>query len=162
MLNKIKILVIFVGIFLLFNSAYIFLYSVVGMKYFRHRETKISENVVLRFDVPTEYVVNDSFWWLPEGNNRIRIVNYSNESHSGKIKLEISNNPCSNVDSILFNEEEYTFEENSNKIKIPYSFSISSYGEKDIYLTIKNKSQCNVKGDDKRNFGVRVSGWEIM
>ena len=160
--NKTKILVIIMGSFLLLNSAYIFLYTVVGMKYFGHSETKISENVVLRFDVPTEYVVNDSFWWLPEGNNRIRIVNYSNETHSGKIKLEISNNPCNNVDSISFNDEEYTFAKNSINIEIPYSFSILSYGETDIYLTIKNKSQCNVKGDDKRNFGVRVSGWEIM
>ena len=131
------------------------------MKYFGHKETRISENVVLRFDVPTEYVVNDSFWWLLEGSNRIRIVNFSDEPHAGKMELEISNNPCSNVASISLNKENYVFGPDNEKIKIPYIFSISPYGEVKLDLKVKNKSKCTVKSEDNRNFGVRVGGWII-
>ena len=161
LIRKSKILIIFMGCFLFINSISIFLYASVGMKYLRHKETKIFENVVLRFDVPTEYVANDSFWWLLEGSNRIKIVNFSDEPHTGKMELQISNNPCNNVESISLDKENYTFETESENIKIPYYFSILSYGEADLDLIIKNKSKCNVKGEDKRNFGVRVSGWEI-
>ncbi len=143
------------------NSIYIFLYAAIGMKYFGHKETKVSDNVVLRFDVPTEYVANDSFWWLLEGSNRIRVVNFSDEPHAGKMELEISNNPCKNVESISFNGVNYTFDTETEKIKISYNFSILSYREADLELMVKNKTKCNVKGEDNRNFGVRVSGWEI-
>ena len=161
MFRKLQILIIFVGCFLLINSIFIFLYAAVGMKYFGHKETKVSENVVLRFDVPTEYVANDAFWWLLEGSNRIRILNFSDEPHAGKIELEILNNPCNNVESISLNKVNYTFDTETEKIRIFYNFSIFSYGESDLELLIKNKSKCSVKGEDDRNFGVRVGGWKI-
>ena len=161
MLKKRQILIIFVGCFLLINSIYVFLYAAIGMKYFGYKETTVSDNVVLRFDVPTEYVANDSFWWLLEGSNRIRVVNFSDEPQKGKIELEISNNPCNNVESISFNNVNYTFGTQTEKIKISYNFSILTYGEADLEFKIKNKTKCNVKGEDNRNFGVRVSGWEI-
>ena len=161
MFRKPQILIIFVGCFLLINSIFIFLYAAVGMKYLGHKETKVSENVVLRFDVPAEYVANDAFWWLLEGSNRIRIVNFSDEPHTGIIELEISNNPCNNVESISLNKVNYAFDTETAKIKISDNFSIFSYGEANLELIIKNKSKCSVKGEDDRNFGVRVSGWKI-
>ena len=161
MLKKSRVVNLLVGLFLLFNSTLMFLYAVIGMKYFGHKETEISNSVVLRFDVPTEYILNDPFWWLLDGSNQIKIVNFSDERHYGRIKLNVSDNPCNNIETITLNKTNYVFDNQSEGIELFHVFSIAPYEKKVMEIKIKTKAQCNVKGEDKRNFGIRINGWAI-
>lgn len=137
------------------------MYAVIGMKYFGHKETEISNNVVLRFEVPTEYIFSDPFWWLLDGRNQINIVNFSDERHQGEIKLNVSNNPCNNIETIIFDKTNYVFDNKSENIEILYDFSIDPYEKDHMEIIIKSKSKCNVKGEDERNFGIRINRWAI-
>lgn len=149
------------GYFLILNSLAIFSYSSVGMVFWDLKETKISENVVLRFDVPTEYVGNDAFWWLLEGQNQIKIVNFSDENHEGTVFFSLQQNPCLNAKKFEINNLIYFTNKNSEVANAHYRFSIKPNDEISIILNILNDSKCNIKGEDKRNFGLKLVGWTI-
>ena len=159
--KKSRLVNVLVGSFLLLNSVLIFLYAVIGMKFFGHKETEISNSVVLRFDVPTEYILSNPFWWLLDGSNKIKIVNFSNEHHDGRIKINVSDNPCNNIETITLNNTNYVFDNKSENVDLIHIFSIAAYEKKDLEIVVKTKTQCNVKGEDKRNFGIRINSWAI-
>jgi len=48
-------------LFLTINLVAVMLYSLLWLKLFDNSETKIQDNVVLRFDSPTEYQNNNAF-----------------------------------------------------------------------------------------------------
>jgi len=70
-------------LFLTVNLVAVMLYSLLWLKLFDNSETKIQDNVVLRFDSPTEYQNNNAFWWMLKGSNRLKIVNFAPETHRG-------------------------------------------------------------------------------
>jgi hypothetical protein len=63
---------------LTFSSLALFSYGTFYLKLLKHTEVKIEDSVVARFDVPTEYIDKDLFWWLPTGKSNIKLLNFSN------------------------------------------------------------------------------------
>jgi hypothetical protein len=59
------------------------------------------------------------------------------------------------------NKTNYVFDNQSEGIELFHVFSIAPYEKKVMEIKIKTKAQCNVKGEDKRNFGIRINGWAI-
>ena len=50
------------------SAILIFSYALFYLQIQGRTETKIEENVVLRFNQPTEYLEGNAFWWLLEGS----------------------------------------------------------------------------------------------
>ena len=149
------------GFIVIVNSLFIFVYVVGSMLILGNKETKIMDNVVLRFDVPTEYISTESFWWLTEGKNRIRIVNFSDEKHIGVFTLKISQNPCRNARSVKIGEQNYIFETEEQTLSAEYKFIANPYGEQNVEINVLNDYLCKVNGTDQRNFGIKINSWVI-
>ena len=58
------------------SAILIFSYAFFYLQEQGRTETKIEENVVLRFNQPTEYLDGNAFWWLLEGSNTVSMVNF--------------------------------------------------------------------------------------
>lgn len=138
----------------------VFTYGLIWLKFFNNNESKIEDNVVTRFSVPTEYQIKDSFWWLLEGENVISIINFSTERHNGNLILHTTNNPCKNVENIIFQNQEYKFN-NDDKVDISAKFIIEPLQTIEFKLFVKNEDRCITQNGDQRNFGVKVVGWVI-
>lgn len=145
---------------LTFMSLALFAYGAFYLKLLKHAEVKIEENVVARFDVPTEYIDRDSFWWLPTGKSNINLINFSNSSFRGVLYLNIANNPCKNLKSIKLEDRDYKiFKE--DEFQISQNFDIKPLGQKSLEFIAVNDSECFVSNGDARNFGIRINGWTI-
>jgi hypothetical protein len=125
-------------------------------------ETKIEENVVLRFNQPTEYLEGNAFWWLLEGSNTVNIVNFSNEKHKGLIKIELHQNPCSNFQTAKYSNKVIDFGKKSDRLFVEEVFSIDPYEKKSFELQILNGQKCRVDNGDLREFGAKLVGWTIQ
>jgi hypothetical protein len=67
-------------------------------------ESEPKNNVALRFPTATEYVNNDPFWWLLNGSNNIRMINFSDERMKGVFTIKIYPNPAKEFVMIDLNE----------------------------------------------------------
>ncbi len=144
------------------SALMIFVYSFFYLQVQGRTETKIEENVVLRFNQPTEYIEGDAFWWLLEGSNTINIVNFSNEKHSGTIEVNLQQNPCSTFQATRFSNRIITFDETANSALVQEPFSIGPYENKSFDLQILNTEKCKVNNGDPREFGAKIVGWSIQ
>jgi hypothetical protein len=140
----------------------IFAYSFFYLHAQGRTETKIEENVVLRFNQPTEYLEGDAFWWLMEGSNIVNIVNFSNEKHTGFIKINLQQNPCSTFQATKFSNSTIDFDKTANSLLVQEPFSISPYEKKSFDLQILNSKKCKVNNGDTREFGAKLVGWSIQ
>jgi hypothetical protein len=138
----------------------VFIYGLIWLKFFNNTETRIEDNVVTRFSVPTEYQNKDSFWWLLEGENVISILNFSTERQNGNLILSTVNNPCKNIESVIFQNQEYKFN-NDEKVEISTKFIIEPLQTIYLNLFVKNEDKCIIQNGDQRNFGVKVIDWVI-
>jgi hypothetical protein len=141
-------------------SMALFLYGAIYLKFLNHTEDKIEENVVARFDSPTEYINNDSFWWIPAGKSDINLLNFSTSPYQGVLYLYIQNNPCKNSNSVKLGDSEYLLSKDY-EIEISQKFDIKSLDQKVMELTVFNYGDCKLDNGDSRNFGIRINGWKI-
>jgi len=141
-------------------SLALFSYGTFYLKLLKHSEVKIEDSVVARFDVPTEYINNDSFWWLPTGKSNIRLINFSNSSFDGVLHLNITNNPCQNSESAKLGERLFRIPK-VVELEISQNFNIVALEQKSLELIITNSDDCFLSNGDSRNFGIRINGWKI-
>jgi hypothetical protein len=100
-MENVKKIAIFALFFILTSfSLALFLYGTFYLKLLRHTEVKIENSVVARFDVPTEYIYKDSFWWLPTGKSNIYLLNFTISSFQGVLHLNITINPCQYTNNV--------------------------------------------------------------
>lgn len=151
------LILIFIGV----AAFAIFGYFVLHYKIQGNRETKIEENVVLRFDQPTEYINGKSFWWLTEGSNIIKILNFSNEGHKGQLQISLQQNPCSSFEYVKTRYDKVEFDETQENILYVQDFKIGPYETKIIETEVINSEVCQVSNGDKRKFGAKIDGWVI-
>ena len=144
------------------SAVMIFAYSFFYLQAQGRTETKIEENVVLRFNQPTEYLEGDAFWWLLEGSNTINIVNFSNEKHTGTIEINLQQNPCSTFQATKYSKRIITFDETANSALVQEPFSIGPYENKSFDIHILNTEKCKVNNGDPREFGAKLVGWSIQ
>jgi len=144
------------------SAVMIFAYSFFYLQVQGRTETKIEENVVLRFNQPTEYIEGDAFWWLLEGTNTIEIVNFSNEEHNGTIEINLQQNPCSTFQETKFSNRNITFDETVGSALVLEPFSIGPYENKSFDLQILNTEKCKVNNGDPREFGAKLVSWTIQ
>lgn len=141
-------------------SLALFSYGTIYLKLLKHTEVKIENSVVARFDVPTEYINDDSFWWLPTGKSNIKLINFSNSSFEGVLHLNITNNPCQNSESVELGDRVYKIPKEV-KFEISQKFNIAALEQKSLGLMIANIDDCFLSNGDTRNFGIRINGWKI-
>ena len=141
-------------------SLALFSYGTFYLKLLKHAEVKIEDSVVARFDVPTEYIDDDSFWWLPTGKSNIKLINFSNSSFEGVLHLNITNNPCQNTESIKLGDRVFKIPKEV-KSEISQKFNIAALEQKSLGLMIANIDDCFLSNGDTRNFGIRINGWKI-
>lgn len=141
-------------------SLALFSYGTFYLKLFKHSEVKIEDSVVARFDVPTEYINNDSFWWLPTGKSNIKLINFSNSSFDGVLHLNITNNPCQNSESAKLGDRVFRIPK-VVELEISQNFNIVALEQKSLELIITNSDDCFLSNGDSRNFGIRINGWKI-
>ena len=144
------------------SAIMIFSYAFFYLQMQGRTETKIEENVVLRFNQPTEYLEGNSFWWLLEGSNTVNIVNFSNEKHKGLINIELHQNPCSNFQSTKYLNQVIDFDKKADRLLVQEVFSIGPYEKKSFELQILNSQKCMVDNGDKREFGAKLVAWYIQ
>jgi len=144
------------------SAIIIFSYAVFYLQIQGKTETKIEENVVLRFNQPTEYLEGDSFWWLLEGSNTVYIVNFSNEKHEGLINIKLRQNPCSNFQTAKFSNQVIDFDKKDDRMIVQEVFSIGPYEKKSFELQILNSQKCMVDTGDSREFGAKLVSWYIQ
>jgi len=138
----------------------LFLYGAIYLKLLNHTEDKIEENVVARFDSPTEYINNDSFWWILAGKSDISLLNFSTSPYQGILRLKIENNPCMNSKSVQLGNSEYLLSKDS-EMEISQKFDIKPLDTKLMELKIFSDVDCKLDNGDPRNFGIRINGWKI-
>lgn len=138
----------------------LFSYGTIYLKLFKHSEVKIEDSVVARFDVPTEYLNNDSFWWLPTGESNIKLINFSNSSFDGVLHLNITNNPCQNSESAKLGDRVFRVPK-VGELELSQNFNIVALEQKSLELIITNSDDCFLSNGDSRNFGIRINGWKI-
>jgi len=149
-----------VQLFLTVNLVAIMLYSLLWLKLFDKSETKIQDNVVLRFDSPTEYQNSNAFWWMLKGSNQIRIVNFAPETHSGTIELVFENNPCDNVLNLAIDKT--YFEMLPRQItEVKHEFEVNPLETISLNLEVNLSDNCILKNGDNRNFGPKIKSWVI-
>ena len=141
-------------------SLALFSYGTFYLKLLKHAEVKIEDSVVARFDVPTEYIDDDSFWWLPTGKSNIKLINFSNSSFEGVLHLNITNNPCQNTESIKLGDRVFKIPKEV-KSEISQKFNVAALEQKSIELIITKNADCFLSNGDARNFGIRINGWKI-
>jgi len=141
-------------------SLALFSYGTIYLKLLKHTEVKIENSVVARFDVPTEYTDNDSFWWLPTGKSNIKLINFSNSSFDGVLHLNITNNPCQNSESAKLGDRVFRIPK-VVELEISQNFNIVALEQKSLELIITNSDDCFLSNGDSRNFGIRINGWKI-
>jgi hypothetical protein len=126
-------------------------------------ESEPKNNVALRFPTATEYVNNDPFWWLLNGSNNIRMINFSDERMKGVFSIKIYPNPCkdNSVVEVIHNNEtnKSIIKPNANSITI--LADLKPYQSKDVNLRVMNSKSCFVSNGDNRDFGVLVSSWKF-
>ena len=144
------------------SAILIFSYALFYLQIQERTETKIEENVVLRFNQPTEYLEGNAFWWLLEGSNTVNIVNFSNEKHKGLIKIELQQNPCSNFQTAKYSNKVIDFDKKLDRLFVEEVFSIDPYEKKSFELQILNGQKCRVDNGDSREFGAKLVGWTIQ
>jgi len=144
------------------SAIMIFSYAFFYLQMQGRTETKIEENVVLRFNQPTEYLEGNSFWWLLEGSNIVNIVNFSNEKHEGLINIELHQNPCSNFKSTMYSNQVIDFDKKAGRLLVQEVFSIGPYEKKSFELQVLNSQKCMVDNGDTREFGAKLVGWYIQ
>jgi hypothetical protein len=144
------------------SAILIFSYALFYLQIQERTETKIEENVVLRFNQPTEYLESNAFWWLLEGSNTVNIVNFSNEKHKGLINIELRQNPCSNFQTAKYSNQIIDFDKKSDRLIVKEVFSIGPYEKKSFELQILNSQKCMVDNGDSREFGAKLVGWTIQ
>jgi len=160
MANIYKIARLVIFLILTSMSLALFSYGTFYLKLFKHTEVRIEDSVVARFDVPTEYVGKDLFWWLPTGKSKIKLMNFSNSSFQGVLHLKITNNPCQNSKSVKLEDRVFRIP-NEEEIEISQNFEIKPLGQKSLELIIDNNEDCLLSNGDTRNFGIRIDGWKI-
>ena len=138
----------------------LFSYGTIYLKLLKHSEVKIEDSVVARFDVPTEYINNDSFWWLPTGESNIKLINFSNSSFDGVLHLNITNNPCQNSESAKLGDRVFRIPK-VGELELSQNFNIVALEQKSLELIITNSDDCFLSNGDSRNFGIRINGWKI-
>lgn len=138
----------------------LFSYGTIYLKLLKHSEVKIEDSVVARFDVPTEYINNDSFWWLPTGESNIKLINFSNSSFDGVLHLNITNNPCQNSESAKLGDRVFRIPK-VGELELNQNFNILALEQKSLELIITNSDDCFLSNGDSRNFGIRINGWKI-
>ena len=141
-------------------SLALFSYGTFYLKLLKHSEVKIEDSVVARFDVPTEYINNDSFWWLPTGESNIKLINFSNSSFDGVLHLNITNNPCQNSESAKLGDRVFRIPK-VGELELSQNFNIVALEQKSLELIITNSDDCFLSNGDSRNFGIRINGWKI-
>ena len=141
-------------------SLALFSYGTFYLKLLKHSEVKIEDSVVARFDVPTEYINDDSFWWLPTGKSNIKLINFSNSSFDGVLHLNITNNPCQNSESAKLGDRVFRVPK-VVELEISQKFNIVALEQKYLELIITNSDDCFLSNGDSRNFGIRINGWKI-
>ena len=141
-------------------SLALFSYGTFYLKLLKHAEVKIEDSVVARFDVPTEYINNDSFWWLPTGESNIKLINFSNSSFDGVLHLNITNNPCQNSESAKLGDRVFRIPK-VGELELSQNFNIVALEQKSLELIITNSDDCFLNNGDSRNFGIRINGWKI-
>jgi hypothetical protein len=141
-------------------SLALFSYGTFYLKLLKQTEVKIEDSVVARFDVPTEYIGNNSFWWLPTGNSNIKLINFSNSSFQGVLHLNITNNPCQNSESVELGDRVFRIPKEV-EFEISQKFYIAALEQKSLELRIANSDDCFLSNGDTRNFGIRINGWKI-
>jgi hypothetical protein len=144
------------------SAIVIFYYAYFFLQNQGKTETKIEENVVLRFNIPTEYLQEEAFWWLLEGSNTINIVNFSNENHKGSIKIDLQQNPCSNFQAAKYSNQIIEFDKKQDRLSVREDFLIGPYEKKSLDLEIFNSGKCLVDNGDPREFGAKIVGWTIQ
>lgn len=144
------------------SAIFIFCYAYFYLQNQGRTETKIEENVVLRFNLPTEYLEGEAFWWLLEGSNTINIVNFSNENHKGLIKIDLQQNPCSNFQAAKYSNQRIEFDKKFNSLSLQKDFLIGPYEIKSLDLEILNSEKCIVDNGDQREFGAKIVSWTIQ
>jgi hypothetical protein len=150
------------GLFFILTSSSLalFSYGTFYLKLLKHTEVKIEDSVVARFDVPTEYIDKDLFWWLPTGKSKIKLLNFSNSSFQGVLHLNITNNPCQNSKSVALGDRVFRVPKD-DEFEISHKFNITPLGQKSLELMIANNDDCFLSNGDSRNFGIRINGWKI-
>ena len=160
-MENVKKIAIFALFFILTSfSLALFLYGTFYLKLLKHTEVKIENSVVARFDVPTEYIYKDSFWWLPTGKSNIYLLNFSNSSFQGVLHLNITNNPCQNSKNVKLGDRVFRIPK-EDEFEISQKFNITPLGQKSLELMITNSDDCFLSNGDSRNFGIRINGWKI-
>jgi hypothetical protein len=144
------------------SAIMIFSYAFFYLQMQGRTETKIEENVVLRFNQPTEYLEGNSFWWLLEGSNTVNIINFSNEKYEGLINIELHQNPCSNFQSTKYSNQVIDFDKKMGRLLVQEVFSIGPYEKKSFELQVLNSQKCMVNNGDTREFGAKLVGWYIQ
>ena len=151
-----------VGICLLILSIIVISYSAYLLK-IDVTESEPKNNVALRFPTPTEYVDNDPFWWLLNGSNNIRMINFSDERMKGIFTIQVYPNPCkdNSIIEVIHNnlKSKSLIKTNANSIKI--MADLKPYQSKDLDLRVINSKSCFVSNGDNRDFGVLVSSWKF-
>jgi hypothetical protein len=157
-----SILQLFFVLSMSISAIVIFCYAYFYLQNQGRTETKIEENVVLRFNLPTEYLEGEAFWWLLEGSNTINIVNFSNENHKGLIKIDLQQNPCSNFQAVKYSNQIIEFDKKLDSLLVQEDFLIGPYEKKSLDLKILNSGKCMVDNGDPREFGAKIVGWTIQ
>lgn len=141
-------------IFIFFSFSIVLFFYSINLKIKNKNESNLVNSVSLAFDVPTE---NDSigrFWWFNNGQNNLKVTNYSNEKRKVEVFLDFQNNPCQNLLGIEF------MGNLKNNLKINFETILKPYQTQKYTLNILTESPCRVI-DDSRIFGARLRNWYL-
>ena len=151
----------FVGFFLLTSlfasSLYVFLYSV-NLKLNSKNETNLYETVALTSNVEPEFDSQGIFWWLLEGENLLKLTNYSNEKRKVRIFLKFQNNPCKNLTFIKIDGTKIDFD--SSEIEFDKDVNLKPYATQEIKVENFSENECKVT-NDQRIFGAKFRKWYV-
>lgn len=161
-----KIINLFAYLLILSGGIALFSYAFFILKLGGKSESTITNNVVARFDSPTEYKIDKPFWWFTKGDNSFHLRNDSDEQHVGTFKINFEGNPCAKKTEILISNSSFSspIEINQNRdtvttIKVP--FKINPLSSIDFIARINMSEDCFLSNGDTRNLGAKVTGFKF-
>jgi hypothetical protein len=167
MIKKITIVINFIAYLCIFaGGVSLFIYAFFILYRGEVTENNISKFVVARFSSPTEYEIDNPFWWLVEGENSLIVRNDSDEKQKGLLYLYLESNPCKKnaiikISSINFNLNSVIqgSEEMSTELKIPVS--VKPYGEIKYSAYLELNENCILKNGDNRNLAAKITDYKF-
>jgi len=144
----------------------LFIYSFFILNLNKVTEGKLVNNVVMRFEAPTEFKVDKPFWWLTKGENKFLIRNDSDERYKGNLHIFLEGNPCKNKTTMLFDSK--NFQKSVDIIQTRESittftmpFVVDPFSILGINATAVINEDCILNNGDIRNLAAKIVDYKF-